>query len=126
MVSGAVVNLIVNAMLIPGMAAMGAVIGTICAEGIVPIIQFILLRKQIDYAPLVKKSIIALVSGLIMYGVVRLAERLPFTGAKLLAIQVVVGVLTYGGVCLALHGAFDRELFVMLRSKRGKKAVQSD
>ena len=125
-VSGAVVNLIVNAMLIPGMAAMGAVIGTLCAEGIVPIMQFILLRKQIDYAPLVKKSMIALVSGMIMYGVVRLAERLPYTGVTLLAIQVVIGVIAYGGVCLALHAAFDRELFVMLRSKRGKKALQSD
>ena len=125
-VSGAVVNLIVNAMLIPGMAAMGAVIGTICAEGIVPVIQFILLRKQIDYGPLVKKSVIALVSGIIMYGVVRLAERLPLTGVTLLGVQVVIGVVTYGGICLALHLAFDRDLLVMLRSKRGRKAAQGD
>ena len=85
-----------------------------------------MLRKEIDYVPLVKKSIIALISGVIMYGVVRLAERLPFTGITLLAIQVVIGVVTYGVACLALHMAFDRDLLEMARAKRGKKAVQSD
>ena len=73
-----------------------------------------------------KKSVIALVSGIIMYGVVRLAERLPLTGVTLLGVQVVIGVVTYGGICLALHLAFDRDLLVMLRSKRGRKAAQGD
>ena len=36
---GAVVNLVVNSMLIPRMAAMGAVIGTVCAEGSVCVCQ---------------------------------------------------------------------------------------
>jgi len=122
-VSGAVVNLIVNALLIPRMDAMGAVIGTICAEGIVPVIQFLLLRRQINYGPLAKKSLIALVSGLVMYGVVRLAERLPLSGVTMLAAQVIIGVITYGGICLALHLQFDREIFVLLGRKKAKQAV---
>lgn len=121
-VSGALVNLIVNALLIPRMAAMGAVIGTICAEGIVPIMQFILLHRQINYVPLVKKSLIALISGIVMFVVVRLVERLPFTGVTMLGLQVVAGVITYGAVCLGLHMKFDRELFAMLRPGKAKQA----
>lgn len=120
-VSGAVVNLIVNALLIPRMAAMGAVIGTICAEGIIPIMQFLLLRKEIAYGPLVKKSLIALVSGILMYAVVRLMERLPLTGNALLAAQVCVGMITYGGICLALHLRFDREILDTIRMRPLKK-----
>ena len=124
-VSGAVVNLIVNALLIPRMDAMGAVIGTICAEGIVPVIQFLLLRRQIDYVPLVKKSIIALVSGIIMYAVVRLAGRLPLTGVTMLGAQILLGVITYSALWLVLHRLFDRELLMMLGS-RSKKIAHQD
>ena len=44
-VLGAVVNLIVNALLIPSMASTGAAIGTLCAEGAVCLCQSIQVRK---------------------------------------------------------------------------------
>lgn len=42
---GAAVNLAVNALLIPQMGAMGAVVGTLLAEGSVPVVQYLILRR---------------------------------------------------------------------------------
>lgn len=47
--AGAVVNLVVNLMLIPSMGAMGAVIGTLAAESTVPLVQFLFLRREVNY-----------------------------------------------------------------------------
>ena len=52
--TGAVVNVILNVLLIPRMGAMGAVIGTLAAEMSVPTVQFLLLRKELPYGLYVK------------------------------------------------------------------------
>lgn len=44
---GALVNLVINALLIPSMAATGAAIGTLCAEGAVCLCQSIQVRKAL-------------------------------------------------------------------------------
>lgn len=46
-IAGAIVDLILNAMLIPQLASAGAAIGTLVAEGVVWIVQFIALRKEV-------------------------------------------------------------------------------
>ena len=48
-VSGAVVNLIANACLIPAWKSMGAVAGTLLAEGTVPLVQYLILRRDLPY-----------------------------------------------------------------------------
>lgn len=47
-IAGAVMNLVINLCLIPKYAALGAVIGTICAEGCVCLIQTFMVRKHLD------------------------------------------------------------------------------
>ncbi len=46
-IAGAIVDLILNAILIPQLASAGAAIGTLVAEGVVWIVQFIALRKEV-------------------------------------------------------------------------------
>ena len=48
--TGAVINLIANFVLIPPFGAMGAAAATVLAEFSVPAVQFVYLRKELPYA----------------------------------------------------------------------------
>ena len=99
--AGAAVNLIVNLLLIPGMKSMGAVIGTLMAEMTVPVVQYLLLRKELPYCRFLGYTGIYAGIGLVMLVCVRLTGRLlPWTGWAGLAVQVAVGMIVYGLLCL--------------------------
>ena len=48
-IAGAVTDLVINALLIPKMASAGAAIGTVAAEGVVWLVQYYSLRKEISH-----------------------------------------------------------------------------
>ena len=99
--AGAVVNLIVNSLLIPGMKSMGAVVGTLLAECTVPVMQYLELRRELPYREYMKSLGIYLVIGSVMLICVRLTgSLLPWKGWPGLAVQTVTGVLVYGLLCL--------------------------
>lgn len=100
---GAVVNLIVNACLIPSMQSMGAVIGTLLAEFTVPLVQFILLRKELPYKRyLGYVGLYALIGG-IMLACVRLVGSLLSAESWLsLGVMTLTGIVVYGALCLIL------------------------
>ena len=52
--TGAVINLIANFVLIPPFGAMGAAAATVLAEFSVPAVQFVYLRKELPYAQYLK------------------------------------------------------------------------
>ena len=65
--SGAIVNLTINWLLIPRQGAMGAVIGTIVAEIVVCVFQTIALWKELPIIIFMKRSIRYILSGVIMF-----------------------------------------------------------
>lgn len=99
-IAGAVVNLIINFCLIPKYASNGALIGTICAEFIVCVLQTFMVRK---YLP-IKKYFISVFPyicfGFIMFICVRFIT--PFFVNKYiqLCMQLLVGATIYGGILL--------------------------
>ena len=98
---GAVVNLIVNALLIPSMQSMGAVVGTLMAEMTVPVVQFIILRKELPYKTYISYVGIYAVIGGIMLVCVRLVARwLPAETWVNLGIMTATGIAVYGALCL--------------------------
>ena len=98
---GAVVNLIANALLIPSMKSMGAVVGTLLAEMTVPVVQFLLLRKELPYRTYISYVGIYAVIGGIMLVCVRLVGRLvPEENWLSLGIMTVTGIAVYGVLCL--------------------------
>ena len=100
--SGAVVNLVVNACLIPSMKSTGAVIGTLAAELTVPVVQYIILRKELPYRRFIGYVGVYAVMGGIMLACVRLAGRLvPAENWLGLAVMTVTGIVVYGALCLA-------------------------
>ena len=99
--AGAVVNVIVNALLIPRMQSMGAVIGTLMAEFTVPLVQWILLRKELPYGRfLAYVGIYALIGTAMLVSVRLTAARIPWSGWLGLGVQVAVGICVYGVLTL--------------------------
>ena len=114
--AGAVVNLIVNGSLIPFMGSMGAVIGTLMAEMTVPVVQFIILRKELPYKRFIGYVGIYAVMGGIMLACVRLIGQVfPAENWLNLVIMTVSGVIVYGVICLIWWKASGKG--IPLRSK---------
>ncbi len=99
---GAVVNLAVNACLIPSMKSMGAVVGTLLAELTVPAVQFILLRKELPYKRFIGYVGVYAAAGGIMLGCVRIVgSLLPAENWINLGVMTLTGIAVYGALCLA-------------------------
>jgi len=100
---GAVVNLIVNALLIPGMKSMGAVVGTLLAELTVPVVQYVILRKELPYRRYLAYVGIYAAIGCVMWLAVRGVGRLlPENSWFHLGVQTATGIAVYGALSLAV------------------------
>lgn len=83
---GAAVNLIINLLLIKKYGAIGAAIGTICAEGVVALYQTFMVRNELDIKSYFAKVIFYFIPGIIMCLIVR------FIGLRM-NISIVTGVI---------------------------------
>lgn len=104
---GAIVNFIVNICLIPKMGATGAVIGTVIAELIACVWQFIRMYGQIGYLSSVIKAIIYVIFGLVMYIGVRFVSNYFLKGFIGIICEVIVGGIIYLLLCV-LYWIFSR------------------
>ncbi len=120
--TGAVINLLLCAALIPAMGAMGAVIATVAAEFSVPVMQFVILRRELPYARYVRHAAAYSIIGLIMTAAVRLTGKLPIGGWIGLGIQVAAGAAVYGACCILWWSISKSPLLRMLR-KAGKAST---
>ena len=102
-VTGAVINLISNALLIPPFGAAGAVVGTLLAEFTLPAVHWFYLRKELPHARLFRHALTYAALGLVMLLAVHFTDALlPVEGWLGLAIQVLAGAAVYGASCLLL------------------------
>ena len=96
---GAVVNLIINAILITDMGAMGATIGTIAAEVTVCLIQAFVVRKELPMLKYIKSAMPFLFFGLTMFaGVITIGMIMELRWLGLM-LQILVGVVIYCVFC---------------------------
>lgn len=102
---GAVVNLIINWHLIPSMGAMGAVIGTLIAEFVTCLWQYVGMAKYIRCGKTILKSFAYLMFGFVMFGIVRLtssviASAIPSRLITIIA-EIGIGGIIYICLCIA-------------------------
>lgn len=101
---GAVVNGVVNLLLIPKLLSMGAAIGTLLAEMVVCIYQLVKTRMEIPLFSMLKYSLPFLIAGIIMFELVYpinlFGENLPLN----LVVKVVSGVAAFAVCVLILEG----------------------
>ncbi len=110
-VLGAAVNLAVNALLIPRLQALGAVIGTVCAEGSVCISQTVMVRKKLAIGRYLKDTWMYFLFGAVMFLLIQAVHGRIRGTAAALAAEILAG----GGAYVLLSGGY----FLLTRRKTG-------
>lgn len=119
---GAVVSVILNLLLIPHLAHVGAAIGALVSEGAVFVIQVYLIARyrpvRYPWAPMVRYLFATCLMSAFLF-----LTPLCFTKPPLrLAVAIIGGSLTYFGSLLLLKDRFLLENILMIRQKINKYA----
>lgn len=109
--AGAFVNLCLNLILIPKYNAIGACIGTLLAEISVMLIQFISLRKVINFIEYLKSISLFVFSSLVMLIVIRyIGGQINFS-VNTTIIQIIAGVFVYFLLLTLLKEKYTKLIF---------------
>ena len=120
--TGAAVNVVLNALLIPPYGAIGAVIATMAAELAVPVVQFIILRKELPFGRYLRYVLTYSVIGFIMYLGVRGTRWADLDPWMLLGLRVVLGAAVYCTLCAMLWmWTGNRRILAVLRRSKAKE-----
>lgn len=93
--AGAIVNLILNALLIPKINGVGAIIGTLAAEFSVCFIQFFLCRKDVNLRSYLVNGFSFCMIGTLMFFAVEALSHVSSSSLITMAIQMVCGAMIY-------------------------------
>lgn len=100
-IGGAIINFIMNIILIPFCGAMGAAIATVVAELVACILQFISIRHyRLDLKTVFLRTSLYVVIGIMMVVVVRIVASVHCATIIKLVLEVLAGAISYGGICL--------------------------
>ena len=109
---GAGVNILLNALLIPHMQALGASIGTICAEFAVCIVQIVFCRKELPIKQYFFSSIPFLIIGIFMTIPVLMIGVILNESVITLIIQFCIGAIIYFVLCLVYFKVSNQTFFL--------------
>ena len=107
---GAFCNLGANAVLIPSLGALGAILGTMIAEAAVMIVQILGTQKNIPIIKWTLQTMPFCIAGCITTVVMRLAARLPLSTFWGLVIEVCAGGIVYLVLCISYWFLVERRL----------------
>lgn len=105
-VVGAIINFILNFILIKCYKSYGAAIATVVAELTVTAVQCYFVRKDFDLKEIFKSSINYIISSIIMMMVCIFIDKVMIGRMTVILTQVIVGVITYFGVLFVLRDKF--------------------
>ena len=120
--TGAAVNVVFNALLIPFFGAKGAVVATMAAELAVPVVQFVLLRRELPFLRYLRYALTYSAIGLIMYLGVRATVWADLDGWQLLALRVALGAIVYIALCALLWMRTGNRRILAIIRKSSKTA----
>lgn len=121
-ITGAIVNVIFNAILIPKFYAVGAAIGTVIAEFSVFAFQYFSIRKSLKVKKYILKTIMLFwVNGLTMFGIVRLYLSKVNLGIFSLINSILIGAVSYSVLIVIQVKIFKDEYLNELIKKISKK-----
>lgn len=125
-VLGAVVNLCINILLIPRLDAMGAVIGTVCAEASVCICQTIMVRKKMHIVQYLKDTVLFFVFGVGMLLLILSIRQLFDNMIMALCVEILVGGAVYvvfsGIYFVMINQVSVTDIIKKIQNKRERKA----
>ena len=119
--SGAIVNLILNLIMLKRFGALGACISTVIAESIVTLVQFYFIKEFIDIKELFQSIKYFIPSSVIMFVVIRIIGEIMGAGIITNIIQFILGVIVYFLAVEIIHKTLNKvsivtNLKLMLKS----------
>ena len=118
---GAAVNLAVNTLLIPHIHALGAVIGTVFAEGSVCISQTIMVRRKIEIYRYIKDTVMYFIFGGIMLLLISMVHNFFQNVFLALVLEIFIGGTAYTAMSAIYFGLSHREVMKKAFKKLRKK-----
>lgn len=106
---GAIVNFLINFILIKDIGAQGAAIGTLVAEAVVCIYQVYMVKDDLDISNIIKAGTTFLISGIIMY-IFLIYVRLNLIPIFNLIVEIIIGGLVYIAVSVLQYFLFRKSL----------------
>ena len=119
-VVGALINFILNFILINNYKSVGAAIATVIAELSVTLIQFYFVRKEFKLMDIIKMSKNYVFAGLVMFAICMLIDQVVLSNFVGIVLQVCAGILVYFGILLIIK---DKYLYELLN--QGKNITKS-
>ena len=108
---GAIVNIVLNMILIHYFRGVGAVLSSIIAEITILGIQLKYIRDQFKIKDILKLAVKCLIAGIIMFLVVALITKYMPVSIMNTVIQIVVGGIVYLGVLIILKYQFLKDIY---------------
>ena len=122
-VCGAVINFLINYTLMPTYGAYGAIVGSVCAEMFVTIIQYFFIRKSLVMQVKISELFKIVFCSFLMYLPVSFIGRVLEPSIAVNLIQVATGIIVYFGALYVLKDAFFTELVQLVRNRGNKDEV---
>jgi O-antigen/teichoic acid export membrane protein len=122
-ITGAIINFILNIFLISKYKSIGAAISSVVSESIVTIVQFIYIRKILDIRKIFLQSYYYIISSIIMFFVLFILKIFIHTNLVSLITMVVVGCSVYFIILTIFRDVFVSSAICMIsrRFKNEKK-----
>lgn len=118
---GAIINIIINLLLINRWGAIGAAIGTIFAEGVVAIYQIIKVRHELQINRYIKSTVFFIIPGIIMCLVtLKIGKSLGESWITAI-IQIGIGGIIYVLISLIYMISIKDEIIINMINKLSKK-----
>lgn len=121
---GAIINVILNLILINMIGTIGAVVASLAAECSIFAIHLIYMRKDVNILEIFKDSIKYLISGIIMYFVVRQVTKLLPVSIVNTFLEGLIGAIVYFAILLILQDKFLKDIinqvYVNIKARLGK------
>ncbi|WP_348658418.1 flippase [Heyndrickxia faecalis] len=109
---GAIINFILNLLLIPHFQSLGTSLATLIAEFTVTFVQLLFLSGQVKYKTLFASTWKYFFSGLIMYSVIKVIGLNLNFGFITTFIQIIIGLLIYPLLLFIFKNELNRKLFI--------------
>lgn len=109
---GAIINFILNLLLITHFHSIGTAIATVFAELSVMLVQMYWVRNDLQIRIMIKSIWKYLLSGIVMFLVIILIEKFATVGIGTMIIQFIMGVIVYIFILFLLKSELNRRLFL--------------
>ena len=122
-ITGAVVNLTLNIILIPHFLSIGAAIATVVAETSVTSVQIYYIKNKFNIIEILKMSLKYFIVAIFMAFLLIIANKIllyKFSVIIRMILDVVLGAITYFGLLILLNDQFTKKIILkVIKEKKG-------